>query len=253
MPHASHRGIRIHYETEGEGPPLLLHHGFTSHLMAWRYYGYVQKLKAHHRVIMLDARGHGHSDKPHTPGAYAMQERVGDVLAVLDAAGVEQVHYFGYSMGGRIGFALAGQAPERLLSLAIGGAHPYPDERFDAFKKVDGSDVDAFIAALEKVIDEKLPREMKLLLAGQDLRAFSAAAKVMPPMETALPKVTMPCLMFAGDHDGRHDLVKRCAESLAHARFVSLPGLNHMSAVSRSAEVVPLLLDFLRMDNRACP
>jgi len=250
MPHASHRGVRIHYEVEGEGPPLLLHHGFTSHLQTWRYYGYVQKLKPHHRLIMIDARGHGHSDKPHTPGAYGMAERVGDVLAVLDALGIAQTHYFGYSMGGRVGFALAGQAPQRLLSLAIGGAHPYPDQRFDTFKKVDGSDIDAFMAALEKVIDEKLPREMRLLLAGQDLRALAAAGKVMPAMEAALPKITMPCLLFAGDQDGRHDAVKRCAASVPHARFVSLPGLNHMTGVSRSAEVVPHLLDFLATDNR---
>ncbi len=243
MPFATHDGVRIHYEVEGEGPPLLLHHGFTSQGDAWRL-GYVQVLRAHHRVVMIDARGHGDSSKPHDPADYAMEQRVRDVTAVLDALGIERTHYLGYSMGGRVGYAMACHAPQRLLKLAIGGAHPYPDERFAAFATVDGSDVAGFVAALEHLIDEPVPELMRQALRTADLRAYVAAARALPSMEHALACMTMPCLLFCGDRDARRDAVRRCADSLPHAEFLSLAGLNHMTCVSRSDRVLPHLLRF---------
>ena len=125
MPYADNRGVRIHYEVEGTGPPLVLQHGFTDSIGGWRQFGYVDALKGSYRLILLDARGHGASDKPRDPAAYDMALRASDVVAVLDELGVERAHYLGYSMGGRIGFDTARLALERLRSLLIGGAHPY--------------------------------------------------------------------------------------------------------------------------------
>jgi len=71
MPYADNQGIRIHYQVEGKGPPLMLQHGFTSNLKSWRQFGYVDALKHHYQLILLDARGHGASDKPHDPAAFA--------------------------------------------------------------------------------------------------------------------------------------------------------------------------------------
>ena len=107
MPYANNHSVRIHYQVEGEGPPLVLQHGFTSSLQNWYAYGYVAALQQKYQLILIDARGHGQSDKPYDPAAYALQRRVEDVLAVLDALQVENAHYLGYSMGGRIGFGIA--------------------------------------------------------------------------------------------------------------------------------------------------
>jgi hypothetical protein len=87
VPYADNDGIRIHYEVEGVGPPLMLHHGFTISLEEWRRFGYVDALKSEYQVILIDARGHGASDKPHDPAAYEMARRAGDVVAVLDDLG----------------------------------------------------------------------------------------------------------------------------------------------------------------------
>lgn len=84
MPYANNQGVRIHYEIEGEGPHLVLIHGFTGSLDDWREFGYTETLKRNHQVILVDTRGHGASDKPHNPGAYETELLVGDVLAVLD-------------------------------------------------------------------------------------------------------------------------------------------------------------------------
>ncbi len=125
MPYASNHGVRIHYEVEGNGPPLVLQHGLFTSLRDWYDCGYVEGLKNDYRLILVDARGHGSSDKPHNVEAYTSKPRVGDILAVLDELTLSQAHYFGYSMGGWIGFALAKHAPERHHSLIIGGMHPY--------------------------------------------------------------------------------------------------------------------------------
>ncbi|MDQ5830432.1 MAG: alpha/beta hydrolase, partial [Actinomycetota bacterium] len=103
MPYADNRGVRIYYEVEGEGSPLVLGHGFSDSLESWREYGYTEPLKQEHRLILIDARGHGASDKPHDPEVYGLEQRPADVVSVLDDLDIAQVHYFGYSLGGWIG------------------------------------------------------------------------------------------------------------------------------------------------------
>ena len=107
MPYVNSHGVRIHYQTEGDGPPLVLQHGFTDSLDGWYEYGYVPALQHHYRLILLDARGHGGSEKPHESAAYEARLFVADILAVLDDLHIPKAHFWGYSMGGRIGFATA--------------------------------------------------------------------------------------------------------------------------------------------------
>ena len=113
MPYVINDGVHIHYQMEGAGPPLVLHHGVTASLKRWYQCGYVEALRDRYRLILIDARGHGKSDKPHEPAAYQTERRVADVLAVLDDVGIERAHVFGSSTGGLIGFALARPAPDR--------------------------------------------------------------------------------------------------------------------------------------------
>ena len=135
MPYTTHQGIRIHYRLEGAGPPLILQHGFTDSLESWYEMGSVEALKNDYRRIVVDARGHGASDKPHDPTASAPTLHVADLIAVLADLTMPTAHFLGYSMlGGRLGFTLAKYASARFSSLLIGGAHPYQfnRERFDA-------------------------------------------------------------------------------------------------------------------------
>ncbi len=76
MPFALSDNRKIHYQVEGNGPPLLLHHGFTSSLEAWRFFGFTAALREHYQVIMFDALGHGQSDKPHETAAYSQPHAV---------------------------------------------------------------------------------------------------------------------------------------------------------------------------------
>ena len=125
MPYISNNRVRIHYHIEGEGPVLVLQHGFPWSLQGWSLHGYVDVLKSQYQLILVDARGHGASDKPYDPAAYSLPLNVGDVVAVLDALDIRSAHFWGYSMGGWIGFGMAKYAPTRIQALVIGGAHPF--------------------------------------------------------------------------------------------------------------------------------
>jgi pimeloyl-ACP methyl ester carboxylesterase len=82
MPHANNDGVRIYYEREGSGPPLVLHAGFMQRLQHWQDFGgFVAALKDDYDLIRLDPRGHGGSDKPRDPAQYTYDRRVADVLA----------------------------------------------------------------------------------------------------------------------------------------------------------------------------
>ena len=105
MPFAVNGGTQIYYEVAGSGEPILLFHGLTGSGVRWRDTGYVKGLEHHYQVILIDARGHGQSDKPHLQSAYARVTQAGDVLAVLDALGITATHFWGHSMGGSVALA----------------------------------------------------------------------------------------------------------------------------------------------------
>jgi len=198
-------------------------------------------------MVLLDARGHGASDKPHDRAAYGLLSHVADVLAILEALQLPKAHFFGYSMGGLIGFGLAKYAPERMESLVIGGAHPYADLSYvEAFGPLDGGDPEAFLAAFERVVEEPIPHEVRPRLLANDLRALTAAAaQPRPPLDDVLPAMAMPCLFYVGEADSRLAAVEKCAKQIAHTTLVTFPGLSHLATFVRSDVVLPHVMRFL--------
>jgi len=125
MPFITRGVVKIHYEVEGEGSPLLLHAGGVGDLESWRLAGYVEALRSEHRLILMDHRGHGMSDKPRDPIAHRIEEYRDDVRAVLDAAGCDCAIVVGYSDGSKVGAALADSSPGRVFALVdIDGLEP---------------------------------------------------------------------------------------------------------------------------------
>ena len=100
-------GVSIHYIEEGRGVPVVLLHGYTTDLgEQWVKSGVMQALAAQHRVVALDARGHGLSGKPHDRAAYGREMGL-DIVRLLDHLGIERAHVVGYSMGGAVAQLLA--------------------------------------------------------------------------------------------------------------------------------------------------
>ena len=244
MPYADNKGIEIHYQVVGDGPTVLLQHGYTTSLNRWHQFGYVEALKKRFRLVLIDARGHGKSDKPHNSSDYEWQLRTDDILSVADALELEQFHFWGYSMGGVYGYNLATVAPHRLQSLVIGGADPYPTS-FSAFEGVDGSDEQEFVSAMENLLNEKFNEESCQRMLANDLRAMAAAAVDRKSLEQEVRNSGLSCLLYVGDEDDRFLRVKQFAESMPSALFVSIPGPNHAQTNARSDLVLPHVVKFL--------
>lgn len=115
MPYAENEGAKIYWDERGEGEPLLLIMGLGSSSGMW--YRLVPELAMRYRTIFFDNRGAGQSE-PHD-GPYSIATLAGDAAAVMDAAGVECAHVFGFSMGGFIAQELALHYPERVQSLIL--------------------------------------------------------------------------------------------------------------------------------------
>ena len=115
-------GVEIRYVTAGEGDPVILVHGFSASAAAnWMLPGVFSRLSQSYRVIAIDARGHGGSDKPREPEAYG-EKMAKDVVNLMDHLEIDRAHVGGYSMGAFITMKLIASAPERLRSAIVGGA-----------------------------------------------------------------------------------------------------------------------------------
>lgn len=117
-------GLRTHIALAGpeDGPPVLLVHGWPQHWWTWR--NVIPGLAARYRVIAPDLRGHGWTDKPHD--GFEKQQLATDLLALLDALGLERVTWVGHDWGGYVGFLTALRAPERIeRMLAVCIPHPW--------------------------------------------------------------------------------------------------------------------------------
>ena len=117
-------GVGIEYEVTGDGPPVVLLHGFPDSGRLWRHQVPVLA-QAGFQVIVPDLRGYGRSDKPAEVEAYRRELLVADVLAVMSAAGAERAHLVGHDWGASLAWAItmtAGDRVERLVALSVG--HP---------------------------------------------------------------------------------------------------------------------------------
>lgn len=244
MPFANNNGIRIHYEVEGAGVPLILQHGFTDSLESWYENGYVGTLKRDYRLILVDARGHGGSDKPHETSAYAMERRIADILAVLRDLNIHRAHYSGYSMGGWIGFGMAKYAPDCLNALIIGGADPGPRKR-EGSPLLEPSMMRQGAAAIPAIWDAPLSAALRTRLLANDVEAIRASRVDDPGYEDILPTMKMSCLLYAGDADRVCPLAKAAAARIPTAQFISFPGLVHAETFFRGDLVLPHLSAFL--------
>jgi pimeloyl-ACP methyl ester carboxylesterase len=213
----------------------------------WFERGYVAALRARYRMILIDARGHGRSDKPHDGASYALDNRVSDVVAVIDAEGIDKAHFWGYSMGGFIGFGMAKYAPQRIKALIIGGQHPFARNQEGLRQMMrEGIDKggDAFVATFARSEGPISDAYAARLRAG-DFEAYFAMVLDRGSMEDMLGTMGMPCCLYAGEADPVCSHTRSASKLIPNARFFALPSLTHMQAFYESVKVVPQVVEFL--------
>jgi 3-oxoadipate enol-lactonase len=244
-------GTRLHYIAEGTGPPLVLVGGKTSDIDGawWRY---IPVLAKRLKVIALDNRGTGASDKPDTP--YSTELMAADALAVLRDAGETSAHWFGLSMGGMILQQLAIHHPDAVRSLILGATHcggEHPPTGGGNAPRVEGrlrryaNLYDAsFIAEHPDWVEEDARHFGKMPLHAI-VRQDQAVKQ--HNLCDQLTKIRQPVLILHGRED-RMVPVSRAEElqrGLPNARLRILEGAGHQVHSEQFATVQRLILDFI--------
>lgn len=239
-------GVRIAYEIVGQGEPVVLVHGFgASRNQNWREPGWYQTLTgAGYRVIALDCRGHGESDKPHDPAAYAGSIMSDDVLAVMRAAGRERASVMGYSMGAMLTLRFAHDHPEAITRGVLGGVGEVYFTRNDDWRKAIADGIVATDTSELTPVQwmfRNFARE-----PGKDVEALAACMRASrPPLSFAeLGAITTPMLVVAGGHDIVSGPPNGLADALGNARYVTVENRDHMRTVGDKV-YKQAVLDFL--------
>ena len=259
MPDVRNNGVNISYDVVGQGRPLVLLHGWCVDRSWWTDAGYVDALKGDYRLVRVDLRGHGASDKPHDAASYRVGTMAADVLAVADAEGLDRFAIWGLSRGGWIAWMTAASVPERVVAIVASGAwDPQPgagvpketDEWAEALKQ-DGVRglVDRLRIEWGETFDLEFPAWAQTITLRADPEALLAARAPELWMDgipdEELRSFPVPVLLIAGGSDDEDDDAAKVAAMIPNGQRLRLPGLGHGGSCIASALTVPTARAFL--------
>jgi len=226
-------GVQIAYRDEGDGEPVLLIHGFASNSeVNWVGTSWIKTLgDAGYRVIAIDNRGHGESEKLYDEASYGADIMAEDARRLLDHLGIGEAHIAGYSMGARIGAFLAVNHPERVKSLVlsgmgvnlvrgVGGAGPIAS----ALEAESADDVTNDAARSFRVFADQ---------TGSDRKALAACIRASRKAISAddMNNADVPMLIAVGTDDVVAGSAAELGELLPDAQVLDIPERDHMRAI----------------------
>jgi 3-oxoadipate enol-lactonase len=261
MPFADNRGVRIYYETYGEGPPMVLVHAnpFDHRLFTYQ----IASFSPYFRVVAMDLRGYGRSDKPETP--FSLNDMADDVLAVCAQEGVDRAVFMGVSVGSGIALLIGLDRPQMCDAIILvggssrGGAdisgrvagYGSPDlrsyQRAHIRELVAPGFCDTPVGAW--MLD--LFSENAHMLSGRSIGNIFRAREACD-MRDRLAGVKPPTLVINGAHDVSLQRGGETASMIPGARHVVLPGTGHACCIENPAVFDGAVIAFLR-DNALWP
>jgi 3-oxoadipate enol-lactonase len=253
--------IQINYELSGKkgAQVVMLSHSLSSSLLMWN--PQMDALNPYFQVLRYDIRGHGGSDAP--SGAYTLELLAEDVVKLLDALGIDRVHFVGLSLGGMIGQRLAVNASHRLKSLTLcdtaaivpAEAQPLWEERMDKARKegmkalsdqtMERWFTPSFLKQNFKIL--ALIREQLLATPVSGYIGCAEAIRRLNYLEQ-LSKIKMPTLIMVGEDDPGTPVSasKAMQERIPNSKLVILPSARHLSNVEQAQAFNAALLKFLK-------
>jgi class 3 adenylate cyclase len=262
---------RVAYQVVGEGPDLVFLLGWPSHLvLQWElpaFARFLDRLASFSRLIVFDRLGTGLSDRG--PTGQAFEERLDDVLCVLDAVGAERTAFFGGQLGGRLALLFAATYPERTTSVVTFASHPatLADDEYPWGIPADA--LDGLAQMIGRGYDDEMTSEWFRELAPDGdpaaeawFRRFMPSAVSAPEgfdevsrlgpvdIRSVLPSVRVPTLVMHRSDDvaARADASRFMAERIPGARFVELPGADDLPFLGDADAVLDLTEQFLTGD-----
>ncbi|MBI3837322.1 MAG: alpha/beta hydrolase [Planctomycetia bacterium] len=220
-------GVTIHYLEAGKGTPVVLIHGYTGTAEGnWFSNGVAEALAKNHRVVAIDCRGHGKSEKPHEAAKYGPQ-MANDVIEMMDQLKIEKAHVHGYSMGGFIVTQLLVTAPERFITASYGGSGvPETDSKFKEQVPADQAGPDPQESEASSKLQTNPDRDPEALAA---VRQYPWKPEQRGAID--LTKIKIPVLAINGEFDGPNAKTHRMKRELANFTAVVLPGKSHLTAI----------------------
>jgi pimeloyl-ACP methyl ester carboxylesterase len=244
-------GTALAYERHGEGPAIVLVHGFgSSRMQNWKATGWYGGLtEAGFSIVAMDCRGHGDSGKPHDPGAYGHDRMADDVTVVMEANGLGQARILGYSMGGFISLRLLAAHPDRVIKLAIAGVGANYLKDGITSPAARAALADALLVEDKSSITDSRARMFRAFAdqPGKDRIALAACMRGMSPhlpLET-LSRLQAPILVVDGSEDETAGRAEPLAGTFPKGHAVTIQGRDHMSAVG-DRHTRQAVIDFFR-------
>jgi 3-oxoadipate enol-lactonase len=255
---ASANGLTTHYRLEGSGngPVVMLCHGLLGSLALWQ--PQVRALHARYRVLRYDNRGHGQTAV--TPPPYRVEQLAADAVGLLDALGIERVHFVGCSLGGMIGQCLGAQHADRVRSLVLVGSRSSmpPASLWEERIRIARTD------GIAPLLPTMLARWFTDAFRASDPAAVAAVADgvLSTPVEgfvgactairdmdhtALLPRISVPALVISGDSDPGVPLAdtRFIHAAVPGAEMAVVEGARHLCSIERAHVFNRLLSDWL--------
>src|SRR5918993_1618170 len=266
-----HDGVRIHFRDRGAGNPIVFIHGFGASLDTWRYLE--ERLKSEYRIVSLDLKGHGYSDRP-LDDRYSLQDHAAVVLGLIDHLKLENAVLVGNSLGCAIALMAALKAQQEssatvtamvLIAASLdGGDLPFylrllrlPVIASIAAKLTPASFGTRLILRRAYYDDEKVTHSLVELYAkyqripGTEHALITTARQMIPPdssgLRQALKKLQIPILNIIGKHDQiiSRESSEGVCQILPRCKDVTIDEAGHVPHEEKPEEVIRLLKDFL--------
>jgi pimeloyl-ACP methyl ester carboxylesterase len=252
-------GVKIHYITIGDhGSWVVLIHGFSDSAQRMFFStGIAPALARNHRVVAIDNRNHGLSDKPNPNGS----GRAEDTIELMDHLNIAKAHIHGYSMGGGFTGALLASHPERFITAIFGGSGIQEVDE-DLRKKAAAMDTPMPTPqGAEAAAFQRLRERSAAAAASRGNAAPSTATTTTPAgrpvsvLQIDLTKVSIPVLAINGEFDSPHAKTQRMSRELKNFSNVILPAKNHVGAIAVGGpmpqQYIDSLVDFIDANDAA--
>jgi 2-succinyl-6-hydroxy-2,4-cyclohexadiene-1-carboxylate synthase len=260
-------GIDFHVEDHGNGPPLVLLHGFTGSGASWAPVG--RDLAGDHRVIAIDLIGHAASSAPVDPLRYVFDRALHDLAALTAQLGIARASWLGYSLGGRLALGMALDYPERVSSLilvsATAGIHDEHErhQRAEAdevmARRIEEAGVEAFVDEWEllpiwesqRTLPDEASRVLRDIRLGNSAIGLANSLRGMgqgsqPSYWERLGEIESPILLMAGALDRKYvGIAGQMGVRIADARLSVVPGAGHAVHLERPREFIEDVRAFL--------
>ncbi len=250
MPHLERNGVSLYYEDTGDGPPVLLSHGFSATSRMWA--DQAEAFADTHRVLSWDMRGHGQTKGPDAQEGYSEAETVADMAAVLDACSIDRAIVGGLSLGGYMSLAFYNAHPDRVRALMLfdtGPGYRNPDARAKWNERaeewattLERDGLDAFKA----MGTDEMRADWHESADGLAKAARGMLAQFDSAVLESLPNVSVPTLVLVGENDTPFIApTEYMAKKIPGAQKVVIPDAGHAANMHNPAAFNEAVLSFL--------